>query len=63
MLIVNAKPWAQISINGKLDGFTPKRKELAAGRYTIRMTKDDRNIDVVVTISPGKVSTIDRSFR
>lgn len=63
LLIVNAKPWAQISINGKLDGYTPKRKELPAGRYTVRMTKDDRNIDVVVTVRSGKVSTIDRSFR
>jgi serine/threonine protein kinase len=63
LLIVNAKPWAQISINGKLDGYTPKRKQLPAGRYTIRMTKDSRNEDVVVVISPGKVSTVERSFR
>ena len=63
MLIVNAKPWAQISINGKLEGYTPKRKQLPVGRYVIRMTKDERNEDVVVVISPGKVSTIERSFR
>ena len=63
MLIVNAKPWAQISINGKLEGYTPKRKQLSAGRYTIRMTKDARNVDVEVVISPGKVSTVERSFR
>ena len=63
LLIVNAKPWAQISINGKLEGYTPKRKQLPAGRYTIRMTKDSRNEDVVVVISPGKVSTVERSFR
>ena len=63
MLIVNAKPWAQISINGKLEGYTPKRKQLPAGDYTIRMTKDARNVDVEVVISPGKVSTVERSFR
>ncbi len=63
LLIVNAKPWAQISINGKLEGYTPKRKQLPAGRYTIRMTKDSRHEDVVVVISPGKVSTVERSFR
>lgn len=63
MLIVNAKPWAQLSINGKLEGFTPKRKELPAGRYTIRLTNNDRNEEVVITITPGKVSTVERSFR
>ncbi len=63
MLIVNAKPWAQISINGKLEGYTPKRKQLPAGRYTIRMTKEARNEEVVVVISPGKVTTVERSFR
>ena len=63
VLIVNANPWAQISINGKLEGYTPKRKQLPAGRHTIRMTKDSRNVDVEVVISPGKVSTVERSFR
>ncbi len=63
MLIVNAKPWAQLSINGKLEGYTPKRKELPAGRYTIRLTNNDRNEEVVITITPGKVSTVERSFR
>jgi PEGA domain len=60
---VNVDPWAQVSIDGKLEGYTPKRKQLPAGRYTVRMTKESRSEDVVVVISPGKVSTVERSFR
>jgi hypothetical protein len=63
MLIVNAQPWAQISINGRLEGFTPRRKELPAGRYTVRMTKNDRNEQVEVTVTAGQVTTLERSFR
>jgi serine/threonine protein kinase len=63
MLIVNAQPWAQISINGRLEGFTPRRKELPAGRYTVRMTKNDRSEQVEVTVTAGQVTTLERSFR
>jgi serine/threonine protein kinase len=63
MLIVNAQPWAEISINGRLEGFTPRRKKLPAGRYTVRMTKNERSEQVEVTVTAGQVTTLERSFR
>jgi len=58
-IAVSAKPWAQITINGKLHGRTPVTvKDLAAGSYTVVFTKGAQKVTKVVAVSAGKASSI-----
>lgn len=64
VLVVKVQPWGLLSMNGARIGYAPLRKEMPAGDYTIHITsRDKRNEAVKVTISPGKVTTVERNFQ
>jgi serine/threonine protein kinase len=63
VLIVGVRPWADISLDGKPIGTSPKRKELPVGKYLVRVSANARSEDVPITISPGKVTIIERIWR
>jgi len=51
---VSARPWAQITINGRPYGTTPKALELPAGKYTVLLTKGQQSVTKTVQVSGGK---------
>lgn len=58
------QPWGLLTIDGAREGYAPKRKERPAGRYVIHIaTKNNRTEEVAVTVSAGKVTTVERSFQ
>jgi serine/threonine protein kinase len=63
VLVVKVQPWALLTINGAQEGYAPKRKEMPAGRYVIHIaTKNNQSEVVEVTVTPGKVTTVQRSY-
>ena len=63
VLVVKVQPWGLLTIDGVREGYAPKRKEMPAGRYVIHITtKSNRTEQVEVTVSPGKVTVIERNF-
>ncbi|MCA9515545.1 MAG: serine/threonine protein kinase, partial [Myxococcales bacterium] len=59
---INAKPWAQVTVDGKPYGTTPRSIELPAGKHTIKLCKSADCTTKVVTISSGKTSTVTHDF-
>lgn len=59
-IVVNAKPWAKVALKGKPlgSGLTPVKEELAAGKYTLTLTKGEKTKHVPVTIKPGETTTV-----
>jgi len=54
---INAKPWAQVYVDGKPVGTTPKTVALSAGRHTIKLTKGSQTETKVITVrANGSVS-------
>jgi len=60
-LVVNAKPWAEVFVDGKSAGSTPiARKGLAAGKHTVRIVNPSLGIDrtIPVIVKPGRTTKI-----
>jgi serine/threonine protein kinase len=63
ILVVRVQPWAEIFIDGRPLGMSPKRAEFPIGRYVVRISARTRVEEVPIMISPGKVTTIERVWR
>jgi len=62
-LAVNARPWAQVTVNGKAYGTTPVNlKDLPAGKYTIIFTKGAQKATRTVSVGGGKQTAISVDF-
>jgi len=58
-LVINARPWAQVTVNGKAYGTTPVSvKELPAGSYTIVFTKGQQKATRTVKVGGGKQAAV-----
>ncbi|MEI6224084.1 MAG: PEGA domain-containing protein, partial [Deltaproteobacteria bacterium] len=42
ILFVNALPWAEIQVDGRVEGITPRELRLAAGRHRLRLVHPTR---------------------
>ena len=42
ILFVNAQPWAEIQLDGRVEGYTPREMRLAAGRHRLRLAHPTR---------------------
>jgi serine/threonine-protein kinase len=42
LLFVNAIPWAEIQLDGRVEGYTPREMRLAAGRHRLRLVHPTR---------------------
>ena len=64
-LKISAAPWAEIYVNGKKSGITPKViSHIPAGEVEVRLVNPGYRHHVVRTvISPGKQARISHSFR
>jgi len=54
-LFINAMPWAELYIDGKLVGNTPRANfDIPAGTHQLRLTRDGfRPYETTITVSPG----------
>ncbi|TNF32781.1 MAG: PEGA domain-containing protein [Deltaproteobacteria bacterium] len=59
---INAKPWAQITVDGKPVGTTPKTVTLSAGKHTIVLTKGSQKQTKSVTVKGGGKTTVTHDF-
>jgi tRNA A-37 threonylcarbamoyl transferase component Bud32 len=57
-IVVNAKPWAHVSVKGKDYGLAPQEIQLPAGKYTVTLKRNDKTKNVSVTIKPGDNPTV-----
>jgi serine/threonine-protein kinase len=42
ILFVNAQPWAEIQLDGRVEGYTPRELRLAAGRHRLKLVHPTR---------------------
>jgi serine/threonine protein kinase len=64
VLVVKVQPWGILTINGVQEGYAPKRKEMPAGQYVIHIaSKGDKSEVLKVTVTPGKVTTVERKYQ
>ncbi len=42
LLFVNAQPWAEIQLDGRVEGYTPREMRLPAGRHRLRLVHPSR---------------------
>jgi serine/threonine-protein kinase len=42
ILFVNALPWAEIQVDGRVEGYTPREMRLSAGRHRLRLVHPTR---------------------
>jgi hypothetical protein len=42
ILFVNAQPWAEIQLDGRVEGYTPREMRVAAGRHRLRLVHPTR---------------------
>jgi serine/threonine-protein kinase len=63
-LVVLAKPWATLWLDGKPAGETPFRVTIPAGRHSLRLVNEERGKSewATVTITPGRTTTIERNW-
>ncbi len=61
-VIVNARPWAKITVDGEPYGTTPKQLELPAGEHTIKLTKGGRTTSKSVRVEAGKRTRVSHDF-
>ncbi len=56
---VDARPYAQVMVDGKPYGQTPKVvKDLAAGKYTVVLTRGTQKVSRTVTVQSGKQASV-----
>ena len=61
-LVVNARPWAKITVNGKPYGTTPKTIKVNAGKHTVKLTKGGQTETKSVRITAGKTKRVSHDF-
>jgi|GEM_PF-2191863 len=61
-LSITARPWAQIAVDGRPVGTTPKTLPLSPGRHVVTLTKGSRRFDKVITVESGRKATIFHDF-
>jgi hypothetical protein len=59
---ITATPWAQIQIDGKPSGSTPKVIQLAAGAHTILLSNGGRSVTKTVNVAGGGKHAIAHDF-
>lgn len=56
-VVVNAKPWAKVSVKGKDLGLTPVKVDLPAGKHTLTLVKGSVTKSVTVNVKTGQTTT------
>ncbi len=59
---INARPWAQVMIDGRPSGSTPKTVQLAAGSHTITLTKGSQTVTRTVVVKSGGSHQVAHNF-
>ena len=59
---INAKPWAQVHVDGKPVGTTPKTITLSAGKHTIKLTKGSQTETRTVTVKANGTVSVTHDF-
>jgi hypothetical protein len=55
ILFVNAQPWAEIHLDGRVEGYTPREMRLAAGRHRLRLVHPTRGtVERVAEVRAGE---------
>ena len=55
ILFVNALPWAEIHLDGRVEGYTPREMRLAAGRHRLRLVHPTRGtVERVAEVRAGE---------
>ncbi|HQR29540.1 MAG TPA: PEGA domain-containing protein, partial [Anaeromyxobacteraceae bacterium] len=55
ILFVNASPWAEIELDGRSAGYTPREMRLAAGRHRLRLVHPSRGaVERVAVVVAGQ---------
>jgi hypothetical protein len=63
VLAIQATPWAEVSIDGRPIGETPREVLLGAGAYRVRASHPDLGTrDTVVQVKPGKRQVLNLTF-
>jgi eukaryotic-like serine/threonine-protein kinase len=60
-LAIEVDTWAIVWVNGKQDE-APYREKLPAGRYRLRMQREDKEETITVVVRPGETTTVKRSW-
>jgi len=62
-IMVAARPWAQVSVNGRPFGTTPTTiKDLAAGKYMVVLTKGQQKVSKSVVVGAGQQAQVFHDF-
>ncbi len=61
-LMISARPWAQVSVNGRPYGTTPRTVALPAGSYTVVLTKGLQTVTKSVKVTPGQQAQVFADF-
>jgi len=59
---INARPWANVAINGRDHGTTPQEVELPAGRHRVELTRDGETVTRTVTVRAGATANVTHDF-
>jgi serine/threonine-protein kinase len=55
ILFVNAQPWAEIHLDGRVEGYTPREMRLSAGRHRLRLVHPTRGtVERVAEVRAGE---------
>jgi hypothetical protein len=61
-IVITAKPWANVSVDGRPVGMTPRTVPVPAGRHTIVLTKGAQVVTRTVTVVGGKSASVFQDF-
>ena len=61
-LQIGARPWANVSINGRPAGDTPVVRQLPPGPYKVVLTKGPQSVTKTVRLEAGKTARVDHRF-
>jgi serine/threonine protein kinase len=61
-IAVRAKPWANVTLNGRPVGQTPKDIPIDAGTYTVVLSKGSQVVTKSVKVAGGKTTTVSHVF-
>ncbi len=59
---INARPWAQVKVDGKPVGTTPRKLTLSAGKHKVVLTKGSARVTKWVTVRPNRTSVVKHDF-
>lgn len=57
-IVVNAKPWAKVTLKGRDLGLTPVKADLPAGRHVLTLTKGEKTKSLPITVKTGQTSSL-----